>query len=138
MALDWPAFDAPLLRRVAAAFLVRRKAIKHQAGLSCEREFSKSATGTVERLNLDARGGHLRLSIWADGVMWLAVSVLGLGRGAGWVFQDTFYGDLNDVPAEALLEMFEATLALPFGSNPDGERERLRGVWERVRPYAGS
>jgi hypothetical protein len=132
---DWPSFDAPLLREIAAAFLRRRKAIAYHYGLSCEREFSESAAGAVERLNLEA--GDLRLSAWSDGVMWLAVCVRGFGRGAGWAFKDTFHGDVRDVSAEALVAMVEATLALPFGANPDKERELLRGVWARVRPSSG-
>ena len=134
--LAWPTFDAPLLRAVAAAFLLRRKAIKYHAGLACQREFSESATGTFERLNLDTGAGHLRFSIWADGVMWLAVCIRGSGRGAGWAFKDTFHGDVNDVSAEALVAMVEATLALPLGSDPDRERQQLRAVWTRVRPHA--
>lgn len=43
---SWPAFDAPLLREMAAEFLRRRKAIAYQAGLSFEREFSESAAGS--------------------------------------------------------------------------------------------
>src|SRR5437879_1181008 len=81
---DWPTFDAPLLRDIAAAFRRRRKAIAYCAGLSCGREFTESAAGAAERLNLDA--GALRLSAWPDGVMWLAVCVRGSGRGAGWAF----------------------------------------------------
>jgi hypothetical protein len=132
---DWPTFDAPLLREIAAAFLRRRKAIAYQVGLSCQREFSESADGAVERLNLDA--GDLRLSAWSDGVMWLAVCVRGFGRGAGWAFKDTFHGDVQDVSAEALVGMVETTLALTFGADPDKERQQVRRVWARVRPYAG-
>ncbi len=132
---DWPIYDAPLLREIAAAFLRRRKAIAYRAGLSCEREFSESAAGGVERLNLET--GDLRLSAWSDGVMWLAVYVHGFGRGAGWAFKDSFHGDVQDVSAEALVGMVEATLALPFGADPEKERQQLWGVWARVRPYTG-
>jgi hypothetical protein len=132
---DWPTFDAPLLREIAAAFLRRHKAIAYHVGLSCDREFSESVAGAVERLNLDA--GDLRLSVWSDGVMWLAVCVRGFGRNAGWAFKDAFHGDVQDVSAEALVGMVETTLALPFGAEPDKERQQLRGVWARVRPYAG-
>jgi hypothetical protein len=131
----WPTFDAPLLREIAAAFRRRRKALAYRVGLSCERQFTESAEGATERLNLEA--GDLRLSAWSDGVMWLALCVRGFGRGAGWAFKDTFHGDVQDVSAEALVGMVEATLALTFGADPDQERERLRGVWARVRPYAG-
>jgi len=65
VAEDWPTSDAPLLRGIAAALQRRRKAIAYHVGLSCEREFTESAAGVVERLNLEA--GHLRLSAWSDG-----------------------------------------------------------------------
>jgi hypothetical protein len=84
---DWPTFESPLLREIAAAFLRRRKAIAYPGGLSCEREFSESAVGAVERLNIEA--GDLRLSAWSDGAMWLAVCVRGFGRGVGWAFKDS-------------------------------------------------
>jgi hypothetical protein len=134
-AAEWPTFDATLLREIVTAFLRRRKAIAHRAGLSCEREVSESAAGSIERLNLEA--GDLRLCVWADGVMWLGVCVRGFGRNAGWVFKDTFHGDVRDVSAEALVGMVEATLALAFGSDPEKERQQLRAVWARVHPYAG-
>jgi hypothetical protein len=132
---DWPSFDAPLLREIAAALRRRRKAIAHHTGLSCKRDFSESATSTVERLNIEA--GVLRLSVWSDGVMWLAVCIRRLGRRGGWAFKDTFHGDARDVSAEALVGMVEATLALSFGEEPVTEREQLRCVWTRVRPYVG-
>jgi hypothetical protein len=122
-----------LLQAIAAAFRRRRKAIAYQAGLSCERELSELSAGAVERLNLET--GPLRLCVWADGVMWLGVSIRGAGRGAGWAFQEAFHGDVQDVSAEALVGMVEATLALTFGSDPERERQALRAVWARVYPH---
>jgi hypothetical protein len=135
VARNWPTFDAPLLREIAAAFLRRRKAIAYQASLSCERQFSEAAARTAERLNLEA--GGLRLSAWADTTMWLGVCVRGPGRGAGWAFKDTFHGDIGDVSAKALVGMVEATLALPFGADAAEVRARLRGLWARIHPYGG-
>jgi hypothetical protein len=133
--MDWPIFDAPLLQGIAAAFEQRRKAIAYRSGLSCERAFTESAAGVVERLNLEA--GDLRLCIWADGLMWLAVCVRGCGRGAGWAFKETWHGDVEDVSAETLVAMVEATLALRFGSDPERERQELWAVWARVHPHKG-
>jgi hypothetical protein len=133
--VDWPAFDAPLLRGIAAAFLRRRKAIAYGVGLSCMREFCESVGGAVERLNFKA--GDLCLSVWADGLMWLAVCVRGSGRDAGWAFKDTFHGDVRDVSAESLVRMVESTLAKRFGPDPDKERQELRAVWARVHPDKG-
>jgi hypothetical protein len=135
--VDWPAFDAPLLQGVAAAFALRRKAIAYHTGLSCTREFSESAAGAVERLNFDLRRGGVRLSVWADGLMWLGVCVRARGRSAGWAFRDSFHGTICDISAEALVRMLEATLALRLGSDPAGERQQLREVWACVRPQVG-
>ena len=131
----WPTFDASLLQEIATAFLGRRKAIAYRSGLFCGREFDSSQIVHVERLNIEA--GSLRLSIWADGVMWLAVCVKGLGRGAGWAFKDSFHGEVLAVPAKSLVEMVMATLNLPFGKNPEKEWQELRAIWEKVQPYTG-
>ena len=131
---DWPAFDAPLLRDIAAAFRGRRKALRYRAGLSCGREFSESADGTSERLNLDLPRRGVRLSVWADGSLGLSVCVRAAGRNAGWAFQDAFHGDAGDVSAATLVNMIEATLGLRLGVEPAAEREQLRAVWSRVHP----
>jgi hypothetical protein len=134
----WPVFDSPLLAEIAAAFFRRRKAIAYKTGasggLSCTREFSETKAGTHERLNLDIRGGHLRLSVWADGCLWLSVCVRAAGRNAGWAFQDAFHGDAGDVLAATLVTMVEATLELRLGAEPPAELEKLRSVWSRVHP----
>jgi hypothetical protein len=136
---EWPAFDAPLLRAVAEAFLRRRRAIRYQAGLSCEREFNEGPDGSAERLNLDLCLGRssMRLSVWEDGGMWLRLCVPGPGRECGWVFLDQFHGDICDVSPAALVGMVEATIAKPFQaekSHPLSYREWLRMIWGRVGP----
>ena len=134
---EWPTFDAPLLRDVTAAFLSRRKALRYRAGLSCHREFTEAADGAWERFNLDLRKGHLRLSVWADGVIWVSVCVRGRARNSGWSFTDGFHGDVRDVSADTLVRMVESTIALRFGVDPPAEREHLRLVWMRVYPRPG-
>jgi hypothetical protein len=135
--IDWPTFYSALLVDVADAFLRRRKAIAYMADLSCSREFSETAEGVLERLNLDLRAGHLRLSVWADGGMWLLVCVPGSGANSGWAFIDHFHGDLSDVSAATLVGMVEATLAVDFRTDPSAQREQLRELWRRVRPRTG-
>jgi hypothetical protein len=134
----WPAFDSPLLQDITSAFVQRGKAIAYETrasgGMSCTREFSESAIGTHERLNLDLWRGHLRMSVWADGEIWLSVCVKAARRNASWAFQDNFYGDARDVPGVAIVGMIEATLALEFGVDTPTERERLRAVWQRIMP----
>ena len=134
----WPTFEAPLLQEVAAAFLRRRKALRCKAGLTCEREFSETSDSAVERLDLDLRPGQgdLRLSVWADGVLWVRLCVKALGRNSGWAFLDCFHGDVQDVSAATLVGMVEATLTDPFEvgrSDSLAYRERWRQTWARVR-----
>lgn len=136
---DWPFFASGLLDSVAAAFRLRRKAIRYQAGVSCSREICETAAGASERLNLDFQpilGGDLRLSVWEDGLMWLRLCVAALGRNAGWAFIDSFYGSINDVSAAALVLMVEATMAEPFrvgNSDVASYRDQLRKIWGRVQ-----
>ncbi|HKB05916.1 MAG TPA: hypothetical protein VKD90_27225 [Gemmataceae bacterium] len=123
-----------MLQDIVAAFRRRRKAIAYKAGLSCEREFTETSDGAFERLNLDLRHGQVRLSVWADGGLWMSVSVPGKGRNSGWAFQDAFHGDVQDVSGGTLVGMLEATLAQPLGVDPAAEREQLRQIWKRARP----
>jgi hypothetical protein len=129
---NWPVFDAALLQEVSAAFLRRRKAIAYEAGLTCVRDFSESATRVTERLSLVS--GHTQLAVWADGGLWVGVFVRGQGRNSGWAFRDVFYGDMLDVSAETLVGMLEATRLLCYWPEQDCKRERLRRIWSRVRP----
>ena len=69
--------------------------------------------------------------------MWLLVCQRGQGRNSGWAFQDSFHGDIHDVSPQALVGMVEATLEMQLGTNVAAERQQLREIWKRVRPYAG-
>jgi hypothetical protein len=140
---DVPPFDAPLLRDLAVALARRRRAIRNhttgRAGWSCEQEFSELAAATSERLNLDLRLGEglLRVNVWADGGLWVGLSVAAAGRNAGWAFQDQLHGSVLDVSPATLVAMVEATIAESFRpgeSDPAEYRERLRGIWGRVGP----
>jgi hypothetical protein len=130
----WPAFDAPLLQEISAAFLRRRKPLAHKAEASCEREFSESKSKTFERLNIDLRIGpqrrRVRLSVWSDGAMWLCVWVDAPGRGAKRRYKDRFHGDVRDVSSERLVGLIESTL-----SQPALEWQELRNLWAQVHPY---
>jgi hypothetical protein len=137
--LKWPTFDSTELQEVATAFLRRRKALGYHAELSCDQEFSETAGGASERFNLDLRDGFgdLRLSVWQDGVMWFRLCVRGSGTNSSWAFMDCFHGSVQDVSAETLVAMIEATIAEPFrpgSSDPLAYRERLRMIWRRVQP----
>jgi hypothetical protein len=138
----WPTFDSSLLQSVASAFIHRRKTIRCQAGLSCEREYSEKDRGASERLNLDLHPGNgdLRLSVWQDGGMWLRLCVSGSGRNSGWAFMDEFHGSINDVSPETLVTMIEKTIATRFrpeSSDPMEYREQLRTIWGRVQGKKG-
>jgi hypothetical protein len=132
---QWPAFDAPLLQGIAAAFARRRKAIAYHSSLTCTREMSESTSEVIERLNLDLRSDSLRLSVWADGDLWLRLCRRAAGRNAGWAFMDHFYGDAQVVPVEALVGMVERTLALRIGTDPPSERQQLRAIRASIGPY---
>ena len=102
------------------------------------REFSESAAGVHERLNLDIRDGslQLRMSVWANGLLWLSACVRAHGRSKGWVFQYAFHGDADDVSAATVVTMIEATLRLRLEAEPAANREQLQSVWSRVHPEA--
>jgi hypothetical protein len=133
----WPVFDAPLLCDIAAAFARRRKALAYHATLTCEQVFAEGQTGVCERLDLSRRsclGPLLQVTVWASGSLWVAMTVRGQGRNAGWAFADRFHGAVLDVGPATLVGMVEATTALRFGVEPIAERDRLRQVWSRVGP----
>ena len=133
----WPGFDSSLLGDIAAAFLRRRKALAYSAALSCLREWSEGPDGATERLDFtrrDCLGQILQLSVWADGRLWVAVSVPGRGRNAGWAFADRFTGTALDVGPATLLGMVESTVAGTFEADPAAGREKLRAIWARVSP----
>jgi hypothetical protein len=140
---NWPEFDSPVLQAVAEAFQRRRKALRYQAKLSCEREFSEMPTGTFERIifDLKPRNGKLRLSVWEDGEMCISLCVRGDSRKGAWAFADQFHGGIHDVSPATLLAMVEATLADPFQpgvSDIVEYRESLRRIWKRVRTDKGT
>ncbi|MFN0055836.1 MAG: hypothetical protein ACKV0T_27140 [Planctomycetales bacterium] len=136
----WPTFDSPLLQGVASAFLRRRKTLNYQVGLACEKEFSETESGALERLNLNLFPGNggLQLSVWEDGGMWLQYCVKAPGRNSGWAYSDHFYGSLDDVSPETLVAIIERTIARRFdpeNSDPTEYRKRLREIWGRVQPF---
>ncbi|MCI0457976.1 MAG: hypothetical protein L0Z62_13505 [Gemmataceae bacterium] len=133
--LGWPAFDAPLLQAVVAAFLSRRKAIRYHGPLSCEREFNETEDRTYERLNLDYEGqGKLRLSVWEDGAVWVRACIAGAGSHGGWSFLDSFHGQPHRLAPADLVEKFEATILLCGGGEVPDRSERLRRLWRAVDP----
>src|SRR5262245_20936706 len=132
-----PTCASPLLPDIVAAVRRRRKAIAYKAGLSCEREFTETSDGAFERLNLDLRHGQVRLSVWADGGLWMSVSVPGKGRNSGWAFQDAFHGDVQDVSGGTLVGMLEAGVAQRLGADEAEEREQVRQRWKRGRRRTG-
>ncbi|MGL6075233.1 MAG: hypothetical protein ACRC8S_13830 [Fimbriiglobus sp.] len=129
---DWPIFETEMLQQYSVAIEKRRKSLRYRAGLSCEREVTMCPQGNFERLNLALPGCGLRLSAWEDGIIWVSVSVAAPGRNAGWAFEDAFHGRLDDISPLALLNMIEATLEIPFGSDPVAERPKLRLIWQRI------
>jgi hypothetical protein len=135
----WPTFSAPLLREVAAAFRRRHRAIRYHGQLSCSQEFSETAVGSYERLNIDHEDRlrlQLRLSLWEDGACWLRACIRRPGWNSGWAFLDHFYVNLDGLTPAEVVEKFEVTIRLLAGDAAADRRESLRGLW-RVGPSPG-
>jgi hypothetical protein len=135
-ALDWPVFDAPLLAGIATAFLHRRKALRYDGILQCERDFSELPNRVFERLNIDYRNGiQLRLSVWEDGQIWFRACIPRRGRDGGWAFLHHFHGVVNGVPGEEITQLFEESCLLYYWKETENDRAvRLRALWRRVSP----
>jgi hypothetical protein len=130
----WPEFDSPLLGAIAAAFCRRRRAIRYHGPLACTRELSETPQGTFERLNMDhGDRAQLRLSVWADGAMWLRACAPRPGRNAGWAFLCCFDGEVSGIAADEIVRLFEASL-LVCTVPGDAVTERLRELWQAVHP----
>ena len=135
---EWPHFEAPLLQAIAAAFLRRRRALRYHGSLECGRETSETPDGAIERLNLDhGANPQLRLSVWADGAMWLRACSARPGREGGWSFLYHFHGQVNAVSPEEIVRLFEESRLVSYWPE-DGRGERLRSLWRVVGPEGGA
>ena len=111
-ALPPPLFESALLHGIATAIEGRGKAIRYHGKLQCSRVVEDSG----ERLNADFTAQlhfRVRLSIWADGIFWLGVTVSGPRRSGGWAHCDEFHGQLQSQCAREVLERFEQTIHSP-------------------------
>ena len=128
---SYPDFDDDGLAALTDAFRTRSKAItKHAAGWAITRE---RADGESERLNIDADGAHgqLRLSIWADNVIWFR-----LCRGRpknGWEFMLSFHGSIDGLDSATVVEQFIASFH--FGDHLSTWRN-VSPIVERSEPSA--
>ena len=119
----FPQFDADSLTAFAEALRARSKAITYHAA---DWTVSRETEADSERLNVDADGhhGNLRLSVWADGVLWFRLCRVRAKN--GWDFMLSFHGNLADLDAEMIVEQFIASMT----QNSDS----LLSAWGNVSP----
>jgi hypothetical protein len=130
-----PQFKSPLLAAISAAFLKRRKAIRHKTkSLQVERSSEDSGFEPPERLNVETAttSVRIRLSVWPDGVLWFWA---GRPSKKGWTFQIAFHGKLRTAGAAGVVSRFESSLGLLYDvvSASDCEK-RLLSLWGSVEP----
>lgn len=105
-------FESALLHAIAVAVERRGKAIRYHGELECTRDIE--ATG--ERLNIDFTGldrFHVRISVWADAVLWIGITQPGPNRTGGWKFYDEFNSEVTELDAAEIVERFEQTIHSP-------------------------
>lgn len=121
----FPACASDCLRAIVDALRARSKGITYHApGWTCSCELPSD--DCPERLNVDvdALARQMRLSVWADGVMWFRVC---RGRGKdGWDLMLAFHGDCTSVSPGELVDLLKASLA-------SAETELLN-LWRAVSP----
>ncbi|MES2921874.1 MAG: hypothetical protein V4819_10015 [Verrucomicrobiota bacterium] len=86
-------------------------------------ECSHAVEDSIERLNVDFTATlsfRVRLSIWADGALWLGITKPGPRRTGGWAYRDEFHGHLEGLDAHGVVERFEQTIHSPT---------QARGFW---------
>ena len=119
-----PDFHDSELAKVAVFLCSRSKAITyHDLDWTITRDV---AGDEPERLNVDVNGHHgqLRLSIWADRVLWFRLCKR--RSKSGWEFILSFHGDTSQVTPEQLVEELVCSMT--------ADPEDLLTVWEIVSP----
>jgi hypothetical protein len=120
---DWPEPKSDLLDGVVSAFRRRSKAIKH---MLLRWEMSLETDDSVERLNVDTFcSHHIRLSVWADGQMWVRVCK---GDKNGWELNYSFHLDLNDNDPSTVTARFEETHIHA------GDQSEVKKLWQSFNP----
>lgn len=117
----FPQFDANTLAAITDAFRARSKAITYHAP---KWSITRDSDADSECMTVDAGGhhGNLRLSVWADGVLWFRLC---RGRAKnGWEFMLSFHGDLNDLDAHVIVEQFISSMT----------SDSHLTVWDNVSP----
>ena len=119
-----PDFHDSELANVVDSLCSRSKAITyHDSDWTITRDV---AGDEPERLNIEINGAHgqLRLSIWADRVLWFRLCS-GRARG-GWDFILSFHGDTSQVTPEQLVEELVCSMT--------ADPADLLTVWQSVSP----
>ena len=111
-ALAPPLFESALLHNIASAIERRGKAIRYHGRLECSRNIEDSS----ERLNIDFAAilrFRVRLSVWANGVFWLGITMPGSRRAEGLAHRSEAHGHLGGLEADDVLERIEKTILSP-------------------------
>ena len=119
----FPQFDTDALTTLTDAFRARSKAITYHAP---DWTISRELENDSERFNVDADGHHgkLRLSVWADGVMYFRLCI---GRAKnGWDFMLSFHGARGDLDARTIVEQFLASMT--------SHTDTLLSTWDNIGP----
>ena len=137
---EWPLFEANLLSEISAAFRLRSKAISYQCrpgSFSIARSI-EAAPSATERLNIDAVrycSTQFRLSVWADGGMWLRLCRPNSTRLGGWAFLVAFHGHMSQILSHDIVALFEQTLVIgSSATTSSGLRTELMQVWQAMEP----
>ena len=136
---EWPSFQSSLLTELVAAFRNRSKAISyHLRSFSVKSSLESGSAGNLERLNIDAHGSssrELRLSVWADGGIWLRLCKPNSKKMGGWAFLIAFHGHMNQIPPHDMVALFEKSLNIGTSATVSSRiRSDLLRVWRTVEP----
>lgn len=129
-----PIFDSLTLDAVAEAFHRRGKAIRYHGKFSANRKIDAGD----ERLDVEHSGLsklHMSLSVWSSGDWWFLTSQPRPGRNGGWLFKHELRGELDRLPAEAIVKAFEDSMLVAYWPALE-QLAKLQEVWNIPRPAA--
>jgi hypothetical protein len=125
-------FDSSFLRNIASAFASRAKALKYQSSrfVVTRAHSDGNETLNLELDTLEDRPTRLRLIIWADSAMWLAVHQPGPSAQGGWDFSFETNGYIATTSAKELVPLVERTRAIVFGpTRATDAKDAAAAIW---------
>ena len=136
---EWPSFQSSLLTGLVAVFRNRSKGISyHLRSFSLKNSLDSGSTEDLERLDIDALAAgstKVRLSVWADGGIWLRLCRPNSKKMGGWAFLIAFHGHMNQIPPDDIVALFEKSLNIGTSATVSSRiRSDLLRVWRTVEP----